>query len=163
VKNDLHKKIFWIIIFISFLGLFFTPFKPIFDELKRTLPWVASGILLSEILLTAGFITMISIATPAFFISFKKSLKIALYDIMNIKSIVGNINWTHVANKCNSSVIFWLGFWISVIGACGDGIILILAIGKSLPIQSWGLMIIPFWDLGLTYMVRKAIYTGVKK
>jgi hypothetical protein len=70
---------------------------------------------------------------------------------------------SHVANKCNDSRLFWVGFWLSVVGASGDGIVLIIGIGKSLPVASWGLMILPFWDLGLTYLIRKAIHTGVKK
>lgn len=106
---------------------------------------------------------MLSIAAPAFIRSMAKSFKRMVEELLKLKEIISEFDWAHVANKCNNSKIFWLGFWLSVVGASGDGIVLIIGIGRALPISSWGLMILPFWDLGLTYIIRKAIHSSVRK
>jgi hypothetical protein len=157
-----ESYILWIVIILSVISLFFSPTQPLLEQLKASLPWVTAGILLSEILLTIGSLLMLSVATPAFIKSLTNSTKSALIGILHIKKTVDELDWTPVARKCNDSKLFWLGFWISIVGASGDGIILIIAIGNTLPITSWGLMILPFWDLGLTLVIRRAIYRGVK-
>ena len=162
-KPKYEGYILWIVIILSLLGLFISPTKPIVDQLKHNLPWVAVGIIISEIILTIGFALMLYVATPAFIRSLKKSFKSAFFEIIHIKKIVDEFDWSLVANKCNNSRLFWLGFWVSIIGASGDGVILIVAIGNTLPMASWGLMILPFWDLGLTLVIRRAIFRGVKK
>lgn len=162
-SNKLTRTIFWLFIVASIFGLFSEPLGPVLSQAKKTLPWTATGILMSEILLTLGFLTMLFIATPAFFRSFKKSIKTALNDIINLKTIIANFDWAHVATRCDKSRTFWSGYALSVLGAAGDGIIIILAIGKTLPVASWGLMVLPFWDLALTYVIRRSIYQGVKK
>jgi len=158
-----ESYILWAVIIFSLGSLFFSPTQPIVDQLKANLPWVATGILLSEITLTIGFLLMLSIATPAFVRSLTKSIKNAVMGIIHIKKMVDEFDWAHVANRCNNSKIFWIGFWVSVLGASGDGVVLITAIGNTLPITSWGMMILPFWDLGLTFIIRRAIFRGIKK
>jgi hypothetical protein len=162
-KRKYHSYLLWAVILFSVIGLFFSPKDQLIEQLKNTLPWVSIGILLSEITLTTGFLLMLAIAAPAFIKSLGKSFQNALEGIFQVKKVVGEMDWVSVAKKCDSSKLFWFGFWVSVVGACGDGVILIIAIGKTLPIQSWGIMILPFWDLGLTYIIRRAIYSGVRK
>lgn len=106
---------------------------------------------------------MLSIAAPAFVKKLTKDIKSAVMGIVGLKETIREFDWRHVASKCNQSKLFWFGFWLSVIGACGDGFIIIWGIGKTLPVSSWGLMILPFWDLSLTYIIRRAIYKGVHK
>lgn len=162
-KIKYHSYVLWAFILLSVLGLFLSPGEELLQQVKSNLPWVAIGILISEIILTTGFLLMLSIATPAFIKNLKKDVSSTFSGLVSIKKRVAELNWSEVAKKCNESKTFWVGFWLSVIGAAGDGVVLIIGIGRALPIASWGLMILPFWDLGLTFIIRAAIYRGVKK
>jgi len=163
VNKRVKAYLLWTIVFLSALGIFISPKEKLVDQIITTLPWVATGVLLSEIILTIGFLLMLSIAAPAFVKKLTENLKSAVRGILALKETISEFDWAHVANKCNNSKLFWLGFWLSVVGACGDGVVLIIGIGRALPIASWGLMVLPFWDLSLTYIIRRAIHRGVKK
>ena len=163
MSKKIKSYLLWAVIIISILGIFISPKEKLVDQIITTLPWVATGVLLSEIILTAGFLLMLSIAAPAIVRSLTKSIKNAIEGLIELKETVRDFDWSHVAGKCNRSKVFWLGFWLSVVGAAGDGVVLIIGIGRALPIASWGLMVLPFWDLSLTYIIRRAIHRGVKK
>jgi hypothetical protein len=163
MKKKHRELLLWGIVLLSFLGLFLSPKDRLIEQIKTTIPWVATGIIFSEIILTFGFLLMLSVATPTFIRKMTKGLKEAARGIIGIKETIREFDWNHVANKCNDSKLFWAGFWLTVVGACGDGVVLIVGIGKALPIASWGLMILPFWDLSLTYIIRRAIHKSVKK
>lgn len=162
-KRTYHSYLLWLVIIFSVVNLFYSPNNNLINQLIKTLPWVGLGILISEIILTIGFLMMLYIAAPLMVRKILKSIKNAINGIFNIKKDVEELNWEHVAKRCNVSLFFWSGFYVSIVGALGDGIVLILGIGKTLPIGSWGLMLLPFWDLGLTFIIRRAIYQGVKK
>ena len=139
-----------VIVLASFASLFFTPFGALFDEVKEALPWVALGVFISEVLLTLGFAIMASCVGLSGFRGLFKA-----------RSELRDLDWATLAERLRTSKVFWTGFWMSVIGGAGDGLVLIAGIGRSLPPTSWGLMLLPFLDLGATYAIRRAIFRGV--
>lgn len=146
IKNTLLA----LVVIASFASLFFTPFGALFDEVKDALPWVAVGVLVSEVLLTLGFAIM---ASCVGFSGFR--------GLLSARSELKEVNWSELAERLATSRVFWSGFWMSVLGGAGDGVVLIAGIGRSLPPTSWGLMVLPFLDLIATYAIRRAIFEGV--
>lgn len=145
-----RQWILWVAILVAVVSLAVTPFGEVFDDVKDSLPWVGAGIIISEIILTAGFAVMASRVGISGF-----------RELVAARNTLRSFDWGTVAASLRESRIFWLGFWLSVVGGAGDGIVLIIGIGGSLPLRSWGLMVLPFMDLGVTYAIRRAVYRAV--
>lgn len=135
---------------LALVSLAVTPFGAVYDDVRSAVPWVGLGIVVSEIVLTAGIVIMASCLGISWAGSFRAARReIAAFD------------WSTVAQELRGSALFWTGFVLSVIGGAGDGIVLIAGVGSSLPMRSWGLMVLPFLDLAVTVVIRVAIVRSV--
>lgn len=136
-----HKKLTWLLIIFSVAMLFFSPLEELRKTLSETLSWVVPGLLLTEGLFVLGI----------FFMAASVEHELGL----------NPLKWrSHVRNVLRyvpQSRIFWTGFWVNAVGAVGSGVVLGVAIVVGLPVTSWGLIWLPFLDLGLTIALRAVI------
>jgi hypothetical protein len=121
-----------------------------FDDLRRQVWWVGTGILVSEIVLTLGLIGML--------------LPTGRHTLREIRSTkLRDIDWNGLSVNLRKSQAFWLAFWVSLVGGVGDGATLIAAIVVVAPVDAWGLMLLPLADIWSTFVIRGVIYTKVMK
>jgi hypothetical protein len=136
-----HKKIMWALVAASIAMLFFSPLNELKETVSEALPWVLTGVLITESLFVIGIIIM------AIAVEYELGLN-PLKWRSHIKSVLHHVP---------ENRLFWIGFWINAIGALGSGIVVAAGILISLPATSWGLIWLPFLDLSLTVALRITI------
>ena len=67
-----------------------------------------------------------------------------------------------VLGSLQRSPLFWVGLVLNTIGALGTGVVLAAGIFAGLPPATWGLLIIPVIDIGLTVVIRSAVFSAVQ-
>jgi hypothetical protein len=137
-----HKvKLMWILVLASIAMLFLSPFNELKEKLIGTLPWVFLSLLVTEGLFTAGIVLMAASVEHDLGLNPLKWRK-------HLKTVLKHVP---------ENQLFWWGFWINATGALGTGLVLSIAVITSLPATSWGIIILPFMDLGLTIALRATI------
>lgn len=135
--KTIKRGLLWSLVIISVGFLLFTPYDQLLDNAKQVLPWVSTAIILSEALFITGLIIMalaagMSVRHPW---RLRRELKAIFRTTAN-------------------SRLFWVGFWINVIGAVGSTGSVCVALLKVLPVQSWAIILIPLADLLATALLR---------
>lgn len=135
--KTIKRGLLWALVIISVGFLFFTPYDQLLDNAKQVLPWVGTAIILSEALFITGLIIMaiaagMSVRNPW---RLRRELKAIFRSAAN-------------------SRLFWVGFWINVVGAVGSTGSVCVALFKVLPVQSWAIILIPLADLLATALLR---------
>lgn len=123
------------------------PLEETTDQVIESLPYVATGIIGSEIAWMGGAAMMLS----------SVGSRIPL-DPRKLKA-----KMPEIAEKANDSKLFKAGFAVNVAGALGDFVILSGGVVKTLPPHSWGVLGFTLLDLGVTLGVRKAMLSGISK
>ncbi len=122
-------------------GLALAPLGDVIDTARVAAPWVVVGLLVSEGLFIAGLGTMI-VATgsrlPSNPFRWRAQLLDALKGALHTK-------------------VFWLGFWVNLVGAVGTAVIGAAAVFIVLPPLGYGLLIVPALDLFATVVIRSAV------
>ena len=137
-----HKvKLIWILIIASIAMLFFSPLNELKDKLADTLLWVFISLLVTEGLFILGIILMAA----------------AVEHDLGLNPFKWRSHLKTVLKHVPESRLFWLGFWVNATGAVGTGLVISVAVVTSLPVTSWGLIFLPFMDLGLTIALRATI------
>lgn len=136
-----HKKIMWFLVALSVIMLFFSPLNELKDIVSQNLPWVLTGLIITEGLFVLGLIFM------AYSVEHE----------LGLNPFKWRSHFKKVAKHIPESRVFWLGFWLNAIGAFGSGVVVGLGILISLPVTSWGLIWLPFLDLSLTIALRATI------
>ncbi len=135
-----RKVAFWGIVVFSIISLVFSPFGKLKDEAIGSVWWLVGGALVTEILFILGLV-IIAIAMGR---------KIG-------NPIKLRKQWKQLLSAGFRSNLFWVGFWVNLVGSVGTTVVFGVGILTVLPIQSWGLTIIPAADLTATIVIRKAV------
>lgn len=136
--KTIKRGLFWGLVLFSIVSLVFTPFASLKSDITRALPWVAVGVVVSEVLFTIGLVVMatsigVKIRNP---FKLRRELKRVL--------LASTATW-----------VFWVGFWINASGAVGTMLLLGAGILVALPMTSWGLLWVPVVDLAATIAIRQ--------
>lgn len=139
-----YKYLLWGIITVSLAFLVFSPLDKVIDEVRVAAPWVVGGFFLTEGMFITGLVLValsasMSIGNP---LKLRGRAKEVLHEAA-----------TEVAN----SRLFWVGFWLNASGAFGSGMVAVVAVMATLPVQSWGISLLAFMDLSATIALRAAV------
>lgn len=121
------------------------PMSETIDRVSEAAPWVVGGVVVSETMFVAGAAMMLG------------SIGKKVGNPLKFKERVPEI-----AEQANSSRVFKAGFFINTIGAVGDFLVISPAVISTMPSHSWGVLGLTLADLGVTYGVRRTIWSGVK-
>lgn len=141
-----RRTLFWGLIILSIGSLIFAPLQPTIDRVKEVGPWVAIGLVVSEILFVIGLAVMAG--TVGVKLGFNPLKWRSQFDV--------------ILAKLDRSPLFWVGLVINTIGAIGTGVVVLIATLTGLPPTAWGLLVLPLADLSLTAAVRAAVVGGVR-
>ena len=136
-----HKKIAAIIIIFSIILSFFSPIGKTIDKIAEVSPQILIGVGITEGLFVIGLLIMAGV------VGFE----------LGPNPLKWKRQFKKVAHHLPEDNWFWVGFWINATGALGSGVVVAWGVIKALPPQSWGLIWIPFLDLGLTIVIRASI------
>jgi uncharacterized membrane protein YbhN (UPF0104 family) len=144
VKKHKFKLIVGVAATSAAVTLINDPFEETKKDIEEAAPWVAAGVVASEIAFVAGAGMMITsvgdkVGNP---LTLKKRTK-------------------EIAAKANSSNLFKTGFAVNTAGAVGDFAVISTGVMKELPPSSWGILSLTLADLGLTVAVRKGILNSI--
>ncbi len=142
-----HKYFIWGVVGLSILPIVLSPLSGLQSRLANTLPWVGVGTLASELIFVIG-------------------LAIIASDI-GIKLGRNPLKWrAHLVSavrKSSHERVFWIGFIINTIGAIATAVIVAAGIFFTLPFSSWGLLIVPLIDFGITLSIRAAALQWIRE
>ncbi len=135
--KTIKRGLFWGLVILSVGFLFFTPYDQLIDRAIQVLPWVGTTLILTEALFIIGLIIMALAAGMS---------------VRNPWRLRREI--TTILQQTVTSRMFWVGFWINLVGAIGSTVVLAIALFKVLPIQSWAIILILVADLFATILLR---------
>jgi len=144
LKNKLllhHKRITLLVILVSIIASFLTPVGETINKVSQVAPDVLVGVGVTEALFVIGLVIMATV------VGFE----------LGMNPFKWKQHFKIVAHHLPQDKWFWIGFWINAAGALGTGVILAWAVVKALPPQSWGIIWVPFLDLGLTVFIRASV------
>jgi hypothetical protein len=136
-----HKKITLFIVVASLVASFLTPIEQTISRLAEFAPGVLLAVGVTEALFVLGLVIM------AGTVGFE----------LGPNPLKWKQHFVRVVRHLPADKWFWAGFWVNAAGALGTGIVLAWAVVKALPPQSWGLIWVPFLDLGITVFIRATI------
>ncbi len=122
-----------------------SPIEETKDSLIDAAPWVATGVIASEVMFVAGGAMMLSATGQK---------------IGNPLKLKGKL--PEIARHANESTLFKSGFAVNALGAVGDFVVLSGAVVSELPPHSWGILGLTLMDLGVTIAVRKTMIDTIK-
>lgn len=134
------KVVLAVILAWSVLGLFLSPFGDTKEKVFDRGPWVLVGVVLAEVLFVVGLLMM--------------AAAIGI-EVRNVRFLRKNIK--RILRSAVSTPLFWAGFWLNAVGAIGDAVVLAIGVGATLPIESWGLIVLPSLDFFATITLRAAV------
>lgn len=133
----IKRGLLWGLLIYSVGSLFFMPIGPILDRFKAVVPWIGTGVIATEALFIIGLLVMAT------------SLGLRIHNPFQLRKQMKSILQEAVASR-----MFWNGFWINAVGACGSSLLLCIGIFSALPVTSWGLVYLPIADLATTIAIR---------
>ncbi len=142
----LRRAAFWGLVVVSIALLFLSPLDEVVEQVKDVAPWVGIGLVVSEVLFVAG----LALIAAAVGVSLPRN------------PLVWRAQLPELLAKLDTTPLFWVGLVINSIGAIGTAVVLVVAIVRGLPVQSWGLLVLPFADLSLTVAIRASVSKGVR-
>lgn len=145
-----RKRVFWGVIALSAVWTIVGPLGDVIDQVAPKLPWIGALIGVSEALFTAGVLTMAA----------AMGLRVG-FNPMRWWRLRGQIR--DIAFLDHPNPLFWVGFWVNVVGAVGSGLIVTIAVLTTMPPLSWGLSLFGFADLSLTFIVRREIVLWIRQ
>ena len=122
------------------------PVSELKDAVLDAAPWVAPGVLGSEVAFAAGAAMMLG------------AIGSKVGNPLKVKQRIPEI-----AERANSSALFKTGFWLNATGAVGDFGVISAGVLKEMPVSSYPLLSLTLLDLAGTIAVRKAILNGVAR
>lgn len=122
------------------------PVTELKDAVLDAAPWVAPGILGSEVAFAAGAAMMLG------------AIGSKVGNPLKVKERIPEI-----AERANNSALFKTGFWLNATGAVGDFGVISAGVLKEMPVSSYPLLSLTLLDLAGTIAVRKAILNGVAR
>lgn len=137
-SKSLERGLLWSLVLFSIGSLIFTPFHALWDSVLHALPWLGTGVIVTEAMFIGGLCIMAA------------SMGIQIRNPFALRKELKNILREGAATQA-----FWTGFWVNALGACGSSVLLGAGICITLPITSWGLLWIPAADLAVTASIRK--------
>lgn len=163
IPKQVRNTIFVLAVILSVYGLFTSPLEQVVQSALARLTWLAVVIAVSETMLAVSYVILISVAVPSLVREMKSDFSGPIRGVASLGRKVREIDWRAVADKCNESRSFWVGFWLSVAGAYGNGAGAVGAVILLLPSKSWAVAIIPLWNMVLTFVIRRAIFRAVRR
>lgn len=138
--KDLKRGLLWGLVVFSLGSLVFAPLHTLQEKLVHALPWVGTGVILTEAMFIGGLCIM---ATSI-------GMKVHVRTVFSLRAELKEI-----LSASTATPTFWVGFWMNAIGAVGSGLVTAAGIFMALPVTSWGLACIPFADLVVTIVIRQ--------
>ncbi len=114
------------------------------DKVMEAAPYVATGVVTSEVLWLGGAAMMLG------------AVGSKVGNPLKIKQRIPEIS-----EKANDSKLFKAGFAVNIAGALGDFVVLSAGVMTKLPPHSWGTLSFTLIDLGVTLGVRKTMIDGI--
>lgn len=144
--RSIRRVAFWSVVIASVGMLFLTPLTDVSERARAVAPWVGASLVLSELLFVVGLL-VIALAAGV------RLPRNPLAWRAELPSLLASLHRTPA---------FWVGLIVNTIGALGTAVVLIVAITRGLPWQSWGLLVLPVTDLMLTLAVRAGVTNSVR-
>ncbi len=136
--KTIKRGLLWSLVIFSLGSLVFTPFDSLWSRVISSLPWLGTGVIVSEAFFIGGLIIM------------AMSMGLKIRNPLRLRKELKSILRASVATKP-----FWVGFWVNALGAVASGILLGVGICVVLPVTSWGLLYLPLVDLTATVVIRR--------
>ncbi len=154
-KRNKARYLFGVFALSTTLTLTNNPMTELKDQVIESVPWVAGGIMTSEIIFILGAGMMVS--------SVKDELGLTHSGLRGLKKAPATIrdNLPSICETAKESNLFKLGFAVNTLGALGDFGVMSAGIIRGMPSESWPLLAFTLADLSLTVAVRKAIFDGI--
>ena len=136
----------WLLIALSVGSLVLSPLDETVDRVRRVAPWVGLGLVVSEALFVIGLAVM------------AWSVGIGL----GPNPLRWRQRFSAVIDSLHRTPVFWIGLAVNTVGAVGSAAVVVAGVVAGLPRSTWGLLVLPVADLGLTAAVRTAVVSGVR-
>lgn len=131
----------WALVALSVLSLLLSPLEATVDRIVDVAPWVALALFVSEAFFLGGLAVMAS--------------------LVGVRIGWNPFQWSErfeaTVSDVTASPAFWIAFATNTLGGIGTALVLFVGIVVGLPVQAWGLLVLPLLDLALTAAVRIAI------
>lgn len=129
----------------SVVMLVFSPLGEVLDSLKDNAPILGVSLIASEVLFIIGLVLM----ALSLGIKVRNPFKLRRH----LKEFISSIS---------ASKLFWVGFFVNLVGAVMTAIIGLAGVMLVLPVASWPIALIFLVDLWATLEVRKAVFGTLK-
>lgn len=144
--RSIRRAAFWSVVVVSVAMLLLTPLTDVSDRARAVAPWAGIALVMSELLFVAGLL-VIAVAAGV------RLPRNPLAWRAELPGLLASLHRTPA---------FWIGLIVNTVGALGTAIVLIVAITRGLPWQSWGLLVLPAADLVLTLTIRAGVTNSVR-